>query len=168
MRNPVLESGEPAVNLTNGMIKLGDGVRHWVDLPYLVGSGGSGIPGPQGEPGPAGASAYQLAVTAGYVGTLSQWLAGLHGPKGDAGDVGPKGDTGLQGPKGDTGLQGPKGDTGLQGPKGDTGDVGPQGIQGPKGDTGTAGASYTGPKITTASVAPSSPAVNDVWIDTSS
>ena len=77
------------------------------------GGGGSGKDGKDGK------SAYELAVEAGFEGTLEEWMAGL------------KGDTGPQGPKGDTGPAGP------QGPKGDTGATGPQGPQGPKGDPGS-------------------------------
>lgn len=56
------------------------------------------------------------------------------------------------------------------------GPQGPQGVQGIQGIPGTPGAdgadgadgtSYTGPSITVDDVAPSSPAVGDVWIDTS-
>lgn len=89
-------------------------------------------------------------------------IEGVPGPQGPAGPTGPTGPTGLTGPAG------PKGD------KGDTGAVGPQGIPGidgptgPTGPTGPAGASYTGPKITVSSSAPSSPTTGDVWIDTSS
>ena len=74
-----------------------------------------------GGSGKDGKSAYELAVEAGFEGTLEEWMAGL------------KGDTGPQGPKGDTGPAGP------QGPKGDTGATGPQGPQGPKGDPGSGG-----------------------------
>lgn len=85
-----------------------------------------------GERGPAGASAYQIAVQEGYggsqkewtdylraksnfelavesgfVGTLHQWLnhlKGPQGPKGDKGDIGPYGDKGDRGDKGDPAL----------------------------------------------------------------
>jgi hypothetical protein len=80
------------------------------------------------------------------------------------GPAGPKGD------KGDTGSQGIQGIQGIQGVKGDTGNQGIQGIQGVKGDTGNTGApgtSYSGPAITVATAAPSTPSVGDVWIDTS-
>lgn len=80
------------------------------------GGGGSGKDGKDGK------SAYELAVEAGFEGTLEEWMAGL---KGDTGPQGPKGDTGPAGP------QGPKGDTGATGPQG------PQGPQGPKGDPGS-------------------------------
>lgn len=114
--------------------------------------GGSG-----GPPGPAGKSAYQIAVDNGFVGTESEWLESLvgeegpEGPEGPQGDPGPKGDQGDQGPKGDDGADGApgsKGDKGDQGdpgvdgadgepgPKGDQGDEGPEGPQGPKGDPG--------------------------------
>jgi len=174
LRNPVLREGEPVFEADTGKLKIGDGVKTWSQLGYLS---GEGAPGPQGEPGingtdgTDGQSAYQIAVALGFVGTEGDWLLSLKGepgPAGAPGSPGPKGDTG------DTGPQGIQGSQGIQGPKGDTGDTGPQGIQGPKGDkgdtgdTGPAGASYTGPKITTASVAPSTPSVGDVWIDTSS
>ncbi|MGW4040457.1 hypothetical protein ACWEIM_29980 [Streptomyces sp. NPDC004778] len=53
-----------------------------------------GPPGDDGEDGAPGASAYQVAVANGYVGTESQWLASLKGAKGDKGDAGtpPTGD----------------------------------------------------------------------------
>lgn len=170
-KNPLLQEAEPCFEVDTGKLKIGNGVSRWLQLGYLS---GEGAPGPQGEPGTNGTdgvngqSAYQVAVSAGFVGTEGQWLLSLKGEPGSAGATGspgPKGDTGPQG------IQGPKGDTGDPGPKGDQGDPGPQGIQGPKGDTGdtgAAGASYTGPKITTSSSAPSAPTVGDVWIDTSS
>ncbi len=89
-------------------------------------------------------------------------VPGPPGPPGPPGTPGLKGDTGDKGDKGDTGNQG------IQGLKGDTGNQGIQGLKGDTGDTGPAGASYTGPKITVASSAPSSPTTGDVWIDTSS
>jgi hypothetical protein len=59
----------------------------------------AGAEGPPGEPGPAGpagadgddgASAYEVAVAGGFVGTQSEWLASLVGAKGDTGDTGPQ------------------------------------------------------------------------------
>jgi hypothetical protein len=41
--------------------------------------------------GPAGESAYALAVDNGYTGTVQQWLASLVGPAGSAGSLGPAG-----------------------------------------------------------------------------
>lgn len=56
-----------------------------------------------------GASAYQIAVDNGFVGSEKEWLASLVGPQGPQGL---KGDTGPQGPKGEDGIPGPKGDPG--------------------------------------------------------
>jgi hypothetical protein len=50
-----------------------------------------GPEGPQGEPGPEGpegASAYEVAVANGFVGTESEWLASLEGPEGPQGAPG--------------------------------------------------------------------------------
>jgi hypothetical protein len=46
------------------------------------------LAGPPGPDGPAGLSAYQLAVINGFVGTEPQWLASLVGPPGADGDPG--------------------------------------------------------------------------------
>jgi hypothetical protein len=144
IKNPLLREGEPCFEVDTGKIKIGDGILTWLQLDYLS---GEGSPGPQGEPGVDGtdgvdgASAYQLALASGFVGTLSQWLLSLKGAKGDTGDIGPQGTQGIQGVKGDTGDDGP---------------------------AGADGADYTGPSITAGSIAPSSPSIGDVWIDTSS
>lgn len=113
---------------------------------------GSGSGG--GMMGPAGESAYQVAVRNGYSGTEQEWISSLTGPQGNQGVAGPQGPqgatgaTGPQGPKGDTGSvgatgpQGPQGEvgaTGPQGPQGDTGPVGATGPQGPRGDIGATG-----------------------------
>ena len=66
-------------------------------------------------PGP---SAYQLAITNGFVGTEAEWIASLKGAKGDTGPTGPKGDTGDTGPKGDTGSPGTDGTNGTNGSNG--------------------------------------------------
>ena len=132
--NPLLALAEPGVETDTGKFKMGDGVHHWVDLPYS-----SGIKGDKGDTGAQGI----------------QGLTGLTGPQGATGATGAKGDkgdTGLTGDTGPQGIQGIKGDTGdqgLQGPQGPpvthgfnglTGDTGPHGIQGIKGDTGDTGA----------------------------
>lgn len=78
-------------------------------------------------------SAYSLAVSRGFKGTLDQWLSSLVGP------VGPTGPAGATGPVGRGGEPGAAGPTGPTGPGGATGPIGPTG---PKGE---AGASVTGP-----------------------
>lgn len=50
-----------------------------------------------------GKSAYELAVEAGFEGTLEEWLESLKGDKGDKGDTG---EAGAKGDKGDTGAKG--------------------------------------------------------------
>lgn len=87
-----------------------------------------------GEKGDPGASAYEIAVSNGFTGTETEWLASLKGEKGDQGEQGPKGDTGLQGVQGIQGIQGIQGE---QGPKGDKGDTGEQGIAGNDGINGS-------------------------------
>ncbi|MCA1219882.1 collagen-like protein [Streptomyces sp. 8L] len=59
-----------------------------------------------------GKSAYQLAIEAGFVGTVEQWLASLVGPAGATGEQGPRGAAGA------TGEQGPQGEAGAQGAPG--------------------------------------------------
>lgn len=91
-------------------------------------AGPAGPQGPPGDPGgPPGPSAYDVAVSNGFVGTEVEWLASL---------VGPPGATGPQGPQGDPG---PAGATGATGPAGATGATGATGPQGPQGDPGPAG-----------------------------
>lgn len=84
-----------------------------------------------------GASAYEVAVAQGFVGTVEQWLASLVGPQGV------KGDTGATGPAGDdayevavaAGYAGTREQwlASLVGPKGDKGDRGDQGPAGAPG-----------------------------------
>lgn len=50
--------------------------------------------------GPAGKSAYEVAVEEGYVGTKTQWLASLKGAKGDTGNTGAQGVPGVAGTNG--------------------------------------------------------------------
>ena len=37
--NPLLQSGEPGFETNTNKLKIGDGTKRWVDLPYLTGSG---------------------------------------------------------------------------------------------------------------------------------
>ena len=111
-----------------------------------------------GSASSTGASAYEVAVSNGFIGSVNEWLLslkgedGVDGPQGERGEIGPKGDTGGMGPQGAPGndgytpikgvdyFDGAKGDTGaqgLKGDKGDTGSQGPQGIQGPAGSDAT-------------------------------
>ena len=34
--NPILRIGEPALSKDVDKLKIGDGVRHWADIPYLL------------------------------------------------------------------------------------------------------------------------------------
>lgn len=85
--------------------------------------------GTMGPQGPAGQSAYEVAVADGFVGDEAAWLASL---------VGPQGVQGVQGVQGIQGIQG------IQGAKGDTGDQGPVGEAFIQLDGGTASSSYGG------------------------
>jgi len=51
-------------------------------------TGEKGDPGEKGNPGEQGLSAYQVAVNAGFNGSVNQWLDSLVGAKGDTGDKG--------------------------------------------------------------------------------
>lgn len=66
-----------------------------------------------------GLSAYEIAVAAGFHGTVKQWLDSLKGPRGSKGDPGVRGEPGI-------GIKGDKGDPGI-GIKGDQGDPGRDG-----------------------------------------
>ena len=128
----------------------------------LGGGGGTGPAGPAGPAGADGASAYEVAVQNGFVGTEAQWLASLVGP------AGADGSPGADGAKGDKGDPGPAGaDSTVPGPAGADGAsayevavaagfvgtqaqwlaslVGPAGPQGEPGSGGAGGgiASYT-------------------------
>jgi hypothetical protein len=100
--------------------------------------GETGEPGPRGrkgDDGTPGASAYEIAVGQGFVGSAVEWvqsLQGKRGPKGEKGDQGPKGDKPkhewngtrlrFEKPEGGWGpyvdLKGPKGDRGFSGGSG--------------------------------------------------
>ena len=55
------------------------------------------VPGATGG-GVNGKSAYELAVSEGYEGTLTEWLESLVGPQGERGERGPQGPTGADAP----------------------------------------------------------------------
>lgn len=56
--------------------------------------------------GDSGASAYDVAVQLGFVGTQAEWIASLKGEKGEKGDKGDQGEAGIQGAQGDKGDDG--------------------------------------------------------------
>lgn len=64
------------------------------ELEALKVNGGTGAPGQDGK------SAYELALSNGFVGSESEWLASLIGPQGPKGEKGATGATGPQGPAG--------------------------------------------------------------------
>ena len=98
-----------------------------------------------GGTGEAGASAYEIAVANGFVGTEAEWIASLEGDPGPKGDPGAPGEPGLPGAKGDPGeagtpgVKGDPGEPGLPGDPGVKGDPGDPGVKGDKGDKGDPG-----------------------------
>ena len=83
-------------------------------------AGPKGDTGDTGAQGPEGDSAYDVAVTNGFVGTEAAWLASLVGATGATGAQGAQGPQGIQGPQGETGATGAQGVQGVQGPDGDS------------------------------------------------
>ncbi|WP_052479925.1 hypothetical protein [Streptomyces sp. NBRC 110035] len=63
--------------------------------------GQDGTPGAPGADGEDGASAYEVAVTSGFTGTQTQWLASLVGPQGEPGEQGEQGPPGADGSNAD-------------------------------------------------------------------
>ena len=178
-KNPILAAGEIGVELgalNDEQFKIGNGTNHWADLPYFQNAVQIADIiadlNAEGVPGPAGDSAYEVAVDNGFVGTESQWLASLKGDKGDKGDQGLQGIQGNPGTPGTNGTNGADGDSAYQVAV-NNGFVGSEAawlasLEGPEGPPGADGVDYTGPKITVGSSAPVTPATGDVWIDTSS
>lgn len=105
--------------------------------------GATGPTGVAGDDGDAGLSAYEVALTEGFVGSEAAWLASLVGPTGPTGLTGSTGSTGAAGATGPTGPTGVTGSTGSAGAVGATGPTGPTGVTGSTGSAGAAGA--TGP-----------------------
>lgn len=89
------EKGDPGVQGAPGK----DGAQ---GLPGAKGDPGAqgiqGLPGKDGAKGADGKSAYEVAVSNGFVGNEAAWLASLKGEKGDKGDAGAggSGDSALQ------------------------------------------------------------------------
>ena len=141
---------ETAADVTGGTNYTVMGTSQLMSVPYALyaKTSGSSTPGPQGPQGiqgtagndgatgpqgPAGSngtngingqSAYEIAVTNGYIGTEAQWLTSLQGATGAQGPIGLTGATGAQGPTGLTGATGATGPTGPQGPAGNDGQGG--------------------------------------------
>lgn len=112
----------------------------------------------QGRPGK---SAYEIAISHGFVGSESEWLESLRGPQGNPGTQGTPGTNGENGIQGTSGLtpyinpgngnwftgdvdshvhaQGPKGDKGDPGQTGNPGRDGHDGAEGPRGLQGDPG-----------------------------
>lgn len=88
--------------------------------------------------GPAGKSAFRIAVDHGFLGTEEEWLASIVGPPGPASTVpGPEGPAGPPGADGPPGPEGPA--STVPGPKGDKGDPGEPGADGAPGAQGAPG-----------------------------
>lgn len=102
--NPILLEGEPAYELDTDMFKIGDGIKHYNDLPY---HNKVGPQGPQGEPGPTPQISMNVSTgnpgtnaSVSVTGTAENPVINLTVPRGDTGK------TGSTGPKGDTGNSG--------------------------------------------------------------
>ena len=117
--NPVLASGEMALETDTRNFKVGDGTTAWNALPY------GGIIGPTGNTGPTGVTGN----------------TGRTGPTGWTGWTGNTGSTGVTGNTGPTGWTGNTGSTGANGATGGNGSTGPTGANGVTGAVGPAGES---------------------------
>jgi hypothetical protein len=121
--NPVLSQGEAGFDITNNILKIGNGTDAWNDLPAVTGGeiGSQGIQGIQGIQGAGG-------------------IQGLQGVQGTDGNAGGQGTQGIQGYQGVQGIPGSFAGQGIQGIQGPAGLVGGEGIQGVQGIQGTSGA----------------------------
>ena len=169
------DTGDPGVGISN-IADNGDGT---LTLTYASGSttttsnlrgpqgnqgnqgdkgdkGDKGDTGERGNNGNDGDSAYDIAVTEGFSGTVAEWLASLVGATGSTGATGPAGADGADGAgitnitdNGDGTLTLTYGSgstvitSDLTGPQGEQGIQGIQGIQGETGATGAPGANGT-------------------------
>lgn len=102
--NPILLEGEATYELDTDMFKIGDGIKHYSDLPY---HNKVGPQGPQGEPGPTPQISMNVSTgnpgtnaSVSVTGTAENPVINLTVPRGDTGK------TGSTGPKGDTGSSG--------------------------------------------------------------
>lgn len=107
--NPILLEGQPGFEIDTNRLKIGNGINHYTDLPY-IGEGHDGKSayelwldaGNEGSVedflnsliGPAGESAYESWLELGNVGTIADFIDAL---KGEDGEPGPQGDPGPEG-----------------------------------------------------------------------
>ena len=85
------------MNVDIRQIKINSKVQKIEIRSTIMGYSNKGMPGK---------SAYEIALSKGFIGTEEEWLESLIGPQG------PIGPQGIQGPKGDKGEKGDKGDVG--------------------------------------------------------
>jgi hypothetical protein len=85
----------------------------------------TGVPGATGADG---LTAYELAVSEGFAGTLSEWIESLQGIQGEQGIPGQDGIQGEQGIPGQDGADGQDGIQGIQGEQGIPGQDGADGL----------------------------------------
>ena len=157
--NPTLADGEFGFEIDTAKFKIGDGVNAWVDLPYWITQGGTGIQGDTGIQGYTGVRGIQnftefdttqypsfLPAELGwsqrdealFLGvTGMQWIQLGVGFKSMQGVTGFQGITGILGIDGVTGISGVTGFQGITGFQGDTGIQGYTGLA--LGSTGIAG-----------------------------
>lgn len=115
-------------------------------VPFALYSPGSDTPGPQGDPGEEGMSAYEVWLDLGNTGTEQDFIDSLKGPEGGPGDPGADGDSAydIWLSAGNTGTEQEFLDS-LKGADGDPGDPGDPGADGDsaydlwiaEGNTGT-------------------------------
>jgi hypothetical protein len=120
-------------------------------IPGAPGQNGvDGAPGADGQDGQDGKSAFELAQEAGFTGTVDEWLASLHGARGDDGIDGIDGADGAPGQDGadgksayeiavENGFDGTEAEW-LESLKGADGQDGTDGVNGQDGQDGAPGA----------------------------
>jgi hypothetical protein len=148
--NPVLKQGEPGFEYDANRMKIGDGLTHWVNLPYLGNIYGSSTTsltigtGSKTLTVPAGLSFIQgMVVEITYATDVSKYMLGTVTSYNIATGVLVVNVTNIS--SSGTSLTPwvvwvSSGPAGAKGDKGDTGDKGDMGVAGPTGATGPAGA----------------------------
>ena len=122
----ILKAGEFGYDTTLSVLKVGDGVSKWSQLPvHLKGNlvtNASSLPA-------GSAPTANVSVDAAGKATITFGIpagaTGATGPTGAQGEVGPTGPQGIQGDVGPVGPTGPRGPQGIQGLVGPTGATGP-------------------------------------------